>query len=1005
MRNTHYDQAGRVVRQTPAGKVGFTVSRYDALGRTTVQFLAHGGTLDLSDPGNISDATVVAQTQLSYDDAGNQIAGATRQRFDDAAGTAELRDPATEPKARVSYTASYPDTVGRTQAIADYGTGGGAAWSRSATVPAASDAVLVTVYTYDDAGNQVESTNPAGTVTRQEFDRAGRRVAVIENYVSEAPPDPAVNKTTAFAYNLDGNLVTLTAANPATGPQVTEWIYGVTTGQGSALDSKGLLYQKIYPGAAAPVSYRYNRQSQPVEMTDQGGTTHAYSYDRFGRPLSDAATAFGAGIDTVVQALTRTYEVRGMIETVTSLGAAGGTLNKVQLAYNAYSQLTKDYQAHSGAVDTGTTLNVGYLYADGSDNTVRPTGITYPDGTTVIGIAYEGTAADALSRPDALKEGTATLCTYRYLGGGIVIGVKYDAASNVELTYEDGGTSTTGDKYTGLDRFGRLVETLWKQGSAKPVNSKYGRNRFGGVVWRRDEQAHMQTPSVITEDNYYTYDGLYQVKQRQRGALTGNGPEYTGITNLQQEEAWTYDATGNWAVYDNTSPTNAQTRTHNTANEITQIASSPGDIDPTYDAAGNMLTLPKEPGISTDQYDLVWDAWSRLVAVKDGSTVVASYTYDGLSRRLTKTNATETRHYYYNSEWRGVEERPGNQTTVDRQYTWGLRDRWDLFRRKRSVSGLLDEALYVLRDYLDPVAIADDSGTVVERYAYDAFGNVRFLNDDYTEKTTGSAFDWDFLFHGEFRDRDIKLYNYGFRYYDTNLGRWLSRDLIGERGGWNLNVFVRNAPVVKWDKLGLQCGPAGFAFKGDNRGESNTFWHMAGGAGDPPAGGGSGNFRQGDSGSDMFNFLESLTQNCCCISDLRLAAHATPGGGLGSSQTGPHGFYSADVNEDSPVKDDARGMNQIRAAMQSGKIQFCPNCVIKLHTCDMGGNARLIQRLASATGCRVIGTVGGLCSPTSGRGDGPNTPWSTDGKWQQSNGGDSLTPLPPGGPVFDPVQP
>ena len=380
------------------------------------------------------------------------------------------------------------------------------------------------------------------------------------------------------------------------------------------------------------------------------------------------------------------------------------------------------------------------------------------------------------------------------------------AAPDIELTFRNGGTGDAGDPYTGLDRFGRLVETIWKQGASKRVHSSYGRNRFGGVVWRRDEQAHAQTPSVETEDNYYAYDGLYQVKERQRGNLTGTAPDYTGIDNLQQEENLTYDATGNWAAYSNTSPTNGQIRTHNTANEITQISSSPGDVTPAYDPVGNMLTQPKDPGLPIDQYELVWDAWNRLVAVKDGGTTVASYTYDGLTRRMTRTNGADTRHYYYNKQWRSVEERMNDAITIDRQFTWGLRDRWDLLRRKRSVSGSLDESLYLLRDCLDPVAIVDESGTVVERNAYDAFGNVRFLAPDYTSRA-GSAFDWEFLFHAEFRDSDTELYNYGYRYYSAGLGRWLSTDLIEEEGGLNLYAFSDNNALIVMESVGLICDP------------------------------------------------------------------------------------------------------------------------------------------------------------------------------------------------------
>jgi|GEM_PF-3794857 len=43
----------------------------------------------------------------------------------------------------------------------------------------------------------------------------------------------------------------------------------------------------------------------------------------------------------------------------------------------------------------------------------------------------------------------------------------------------------------------------------------------------------------------------------------------------------------------------------------------------------------------------------------------------------------------------------------------------------------------------------------------------------------------------------------GRRYYTPSLGRWLSRDPIGERGGINHLCFVMNRPATEWDRLGL----------------------------------------------------------------------------------------------------------------------------------------------------------------------------------------------------------
>lgn len=43
---------------------------------------------------------------------------------------------------------------------------------------------------------------------------------------------------------------------------------------------------------------------------------------------------------------------------------------------------------------------------------------------------------------------------------------------------------------------------------------------------------------------------------------------------------------------------------------------------------------------------------------------------------------------------------------------------------------------------------------------------------------------------------------YGFRFYSPEMGRWLNRDPIGERGGINLHRFVNNTPLNSYDPIG-----------------------------------------------------------------------------------------------------------------------------------------------------------------------------------------------------------
>jgi RHS repeat-associated protein len=50
---------------------------------------------------------------------------------------------------------------------------------------------------------------------------------------------------------------------------------------------------------------------------------------------------------------------------------------------------------------------------------------------------------------------------------------------------------------------------------------------------------------------------------------------------------------------------------------------------------------------------------------------------------------------------------------------------------------------------------------------------------------------------------DSNVYYYGYRYYSPTLGRWVSRDPIGEEGELNRYVFVKNNGVNTLDRLGL----------------------------------------------------------------------------------------------------------------------------------------------------------------------------------------------------------
>lgn len=87
-------------------------------------------------------------------------------------------------------------------------------------------------------------------------------------------------------------------------------------------------------------------------------------------------------------------------------------------------------------------------------------------------------------------------------------------------------------------------------------------------------------------------------------------------------------------------------------------------------------------------------------------------------------------------------------------------------------------------------------GTLVARYEYGPFGNMFRMSGSIASVNR-------FRFSSKWQDDQSDLIYYGFRWYSSYNGRWLSRDPIVEQGGLNLFSFVENTPVTETDSTGL----------------------------------------------------------------------------------------------------------------------------------------------------------------------------------------------------------
>lgn len=814
--NVWYDKRGNVIKTSqPGGLV--TKNVYDAAGRLTKTFSTDGGGDSAwGDADDVLGDTVLEQAEYQYDDNGNVLLVTLRQRFHDATGTGALGTPTstTEPKARVSYSAGYYDAANRKTADLNVGTNGGSAYAYESTLPARSDTKLITSYTYDDAGRLWKLHDPRHIETRTQYDALGRTTATIEAYVDGIPSDDD-DRITRYTYDGNHNVTSMTADLPSgQNDQTTVYTYGVTTSGGSALFSNDLLASVTYPdvnadGATGDVeSFTYNALGETASKSDRNGSIHEYTYDVLGRLLSDEVTTLGTGVDGYVRKLGYTYNTQGLAWQFTSYDGSDDVVNQVTRQYNGLGQLIREYQEHNGAV-TGGSHSVQYTYSEmgGGANHSRRTSMVYPDGRVLYRSYGTGSGLnDRVSRLEALvdDDGTTSLEAYSYLGAGTIVERAHDE-TGVDLTYIGSGSGDGGDQYVGLDRFGRIVDQRWTDGTADVDRFTYGYDRSGNRLYK--ENSLDSSKSELYHDGT-GYDHLNRLTAFARGTLNGSKDAITGTPSRTQD--WSLDALGNW----NSLTTNgvAETRTHDDQNRLTDV----GPTGLAFDNNGNLLTRPSSSG-----YSYRYDGWNRFVGVGAEPPLAGStgHTYDALGRRLDTPMDSYWARLYYSDEWQVIEERSSWEDEVRVQHVWSAAYVNAMVLRDHSYGPEypeFDQRHYMTHDAnYNVTGVLRADATVQTRLVYDPYGSAT---------TIGTLpLDWAYGYQGGRFDGMSGLYHFNIggngRDYSPTLGRWVQQDRHPSGpyvDGMNAYQYVRSAPVTLTDPTG-QTSPVRPSIEGPTK--------------------------------------------------------------------------------------------------------------------------------------------------------------------------------------------
>jgi len=689
-------------------------------------------------------------------------------------------------------------------------------------------------YTYDQVGRVQTQTDAAHGTMRYAYDNLDRVIGTSysdgthESYkytnLDLTGYTDRQSRNTSYTYDGDRHMTSVT--DPKTQTTQFGWcacgsLASMTDPNGNKTtwnrDFEGRVTQKAYPDGSS-TNYTYDQNgSQLLTVQDARNEFTNYTYDlddelesvSYSGPVTGTSNV-NFSYDSTLPRLTSMSDGTGTtsysyypigslggghVETVNS--PVGTSTANITYTYDGDGRTTRrsiDSNSESYTYTNDELTNVtnplgsfGYTYDSTTSNLTQ---INYPNGQKTTMTYYQPTNPLGAGRLQSLVNTGAgstsgqTLSAFDYT---------YTQAGDINTwTQQLDNTPADAHTYTmGYDKDSELTSATLTSGTGGFDNLTANK----GVTFGYDLAGNRTSEQTSTYSHTFGTNNLNQLTN-----ITPNPIPVQGSTNRPASvyvngQGVTEDSNNNY------SGTVTPTGGASTPMTIKAMASDGTQAVQTnhvlntqpyqYDPNGNL--------IQDDKYSYVWDAENRLIQVNllnpqpatKPDTVQMSY--DGIGRRVAITELHGTTVLTSKSLlWCGEklsQERDSIGHTVAKQF----------FDRGEQINGT---NYYYVKDQLRNVReLIDANGIIHANYDYDAYGRQTRLSGD---------LDSDFGYTGFYVEKTLRFDLTWFRAYDSEKGRWLSKDPAGEGVGYNLYEYVSNNAFDYIDNLGLfQCSCSG----------------------------------------------------------------------------------------------------------------------------------------------------------------------------------------------------
>ena len=643
-------------------------------------------------------------------------------------------------------------------------------------------ASIETTYTYDAAGRTLSTTRISGTENYTIFytyDHLGRQTQLLY-------PDPdgsgtqladqftnsynslglltqttdSLGNSTFYTYDNLGRLISETDANSA----VTTYTYNANGAMTTLTDAEGNTTSWTYDSLGRVIqetnelnasrNYTYNANGQIASKIDRLGRTTIYIYDNLGRQIGET------WLDTnnqVLNEFTYSYDAAGNPISVTDNDSS------YVYTYNNVGQTTSIATTLDGLTPT-VTQTLGYNALGQRIFDAISIGATDDYQTNYV---YDNTG-NLLQQIQSSQTGGNTVQTKR-----------------VEWTYTDLNQVSTLSRYESASGTSNLVVTgTYLYDSASRLSSlQYTKDQstLAGYTYTYDRTGQIiSMDSVVDGTADFTYDDV--------GQLTDADYDY------QTDETYTYDDTGN----------RTNTGYITVANNRT---TSDGVYNYTYDVEGNMTSRTAISGGAVTLY--TWDHRNRLISVTQKASAnsaaqwIVEYTYDYQNRLVKRSydpdaagnEVAEVTTWIYDGTQMVLQfDGSGDLNNDDLSHRYMYGPIVDQILADETIG---NDTYWTLTDHQNTVRDLATTAGVVTHRSYNAFG---VKTDE-----TANAVDCIFGYTGKMYDEVTELQNNINRWYNPELGKWLSEDPIGFNGGdTNVYKYVKNDPLNHVDVDGFR---------------------------------------------------------------------------------------------------------------------------------------------------------------------------------------------------------